>query len=90
VINAEVISVDPFMNVPVGLQNDMLSSILSSTPFTKIEAEKTILTGEYDGSAIEVTESGNINIKDFIEKQKLPLSVNVNIENFAVVNVQGE
>lgn len=89
-INAEVISVDPVMNAPVGLQNDMLSSILSSTPFTKIEAGKTTLTGEYDGSAIEVTENGNVDIKTFIENRKLPLSVDINVEGSIAVNTPGD
>ena len=76
--NAEVFSTDPNWNYgTVGLQNDIISSLLSTTPITKSEAETTILTGEYDGSAIKVTENGNVDIKTFIKNKKLPLSLDV-------------
>lgn len=90
VIDTEVANINSFNNSPVGLQNDILSSLFSTTPITKIEAGKTTLTGEYDGSAIEVTENGTVDIKTFIENRKLPLSLDIDVEGSITVNVQGE
>lgn len=51
VVNSEVLS--EIGSTTIGTQNDKLSNIFSTTPFTNETIE---LSGEYDGSTIEVTD----------------------------------
>lgn len=43
------------------------------------------LKGEYDGSPINVTQNGNINIRDYINENKIPLDVNVQIPEKEII-----
>lgn len=63
-----------------GIFNDKLFSLFSTTPFIQ-ETEQVTLEGEYDGSSIEITENGSLDVKALIENKQIPLSVNVNVES---------
>lgn len=81
----------------IGSQNAQLSSLFSITPFVQASGESIGLSGNYDGSSIEVTEAGKVDIKALIDEKKIPLEVNVNVsggssvidvEEFPTENVQ--
>ena len=59
-----------------GLQNNIISSLISETPFTEIENEVVTLEGDYDGLKIEV-EDTTIDVKALIEQKKIPLEIMV-------------
>jgi hypothetical protein len=61
----------------VGLQNAQLSTLFSTTPFVQASGESIGLSGEYDGTPIEVTES--VDMKALIENKKIPLEINVDV-----------
>lgn len=48
------------------------------------------LSGEYDGSPIEITEAGKVNIKALIDEKKIPLEVNVNVASSVGETYKGE
>ena len=70
-----------------GSQNDLLTSLFSSTPFTRLEDKTVNLTGEYDGSTISITPSEeelkeyNIELKPYIQEQKIPLHFKIQLPN---------
>lgn len=55
VINSEVVDSEPSgdIDVPIGTQNHLITSLFSTTPFTQ---ESATLSGEYDGSTLTITE----------------------------------
>ena len=91
---------DPGMVYGVSIydnQNDKLANLFSIAPF---EAEPIVvnLSGDYDGSSMEITENGSVDIKELIENDlKIPLSIDVNVDVAAniidgdtIVEVKGE
>lgn len=77
-VDSEVLSGDDTENY-IGSQNELISSLFSTTPFVQASGESIGLSGEYDGSPIEVSENGNVDIKALIESGKLPLFIKVNV-----------
>lgn len=61
-----------YNGVSVGQQNDLLKELF----YVK---ESKQLLGTYDGSAVEVTEAGVVDIGAMLDEGKLPLEVNVNV-----------
>lgn len=47
------------------------------------------LEDEYDGSNMEVTENKVVNMKSLLNQKKLPLEVNVNVDNRAIIKSKG-
>ena len=80
VINDEVVN-DGGDGIPIGSQNNLISNLFSTTPFTKTAGEPITLEGEYDGSTIEVTENTTLDIKALIENKKIPLNIIINVKN---------
>ena len=64
--------------VNVGSINDKLSNIISITPFEQ-ESKNIELSGEYDGTSIEVTNNQVVDIETLLSENKLPLKINVNV-----------
>lgn len=78
-LNKELIDfTEDFGDVIVVFLNS-ISSLISSIPFERIENETVELTGDYDGSPIDITENGSINLQQYINDKKIPLSMNVNV-----------
>lgn len=62
------------------LENEKAANLFSITPFVQASGESIGLSGEYDGSSIEVSEAGKVDIKALIENKKIPLEINVNVK----------
>lgn len=74
-------------------ENEKASMLFSTTPFVQSSGESIGLSGEYDGSPIEVSES--VDMKALIDEKKIPLLINVKggnsvieVEEFPTENVQ--
>jgi hypothetical protein len=62
-----------------GTENDKLSGLISASPFTRLDDEKTLLSGTYDGSSISIDKNGDYDVRELLANQKLPLNINVEI-----------
>ena len=78
VVNGSAVS--DFEGVSVGTQNAQLSALFSTTPFIQKMGESITLSGEYNETAISITENGTTNIQETIVNNKeMPLNINVNV-----------
>ena len=68
-------AVNELDGIAFGSQNNLLSTLFSSTPFVQASGEVIGLSGDYDGSPIEVSES--VDMKALIDEKKIPLLINV-------------
>lgn len=78
-INGNLLSTDPGTKMPVGLQNEALKQIISITPFDGEPFHKE-LKGTYEPVTVEVTENSEVDLTTYMDEQKMPIKVNVNIE----------
>ena len=76
-INGIVLS--NFETTSIGLQNEVLKQIFSITPFDGEPFYKE-LKGTYEPVTVEVTENGETDLTSYMDEQKMPIKVNVNIE----------
>ena len=73
----------------IGELNDQLSQLFSTTPFVMIPGEPVLLSGAYDGSGVEVTENGTVDIETMLSENKLPLAIKINVNPPRVASMQG-
>ena len=63
---------EPDEEMSVDINPNNTSQLISTTPFT--QAEEIILSGTYDGSPIETSES-EVNVKELINAKQIPLNI---------------
>lgn len=63
----------------VGLQNEALKQLISTTPFDG-ESFRKELKGIYEPVTVEVTENSEINLTTYMDNGEMPIKINVNVE----------
>ena len=62
----------------IGVENNLITNLFNAGSSLPIKKE---LSGTYDGSSMNVTNNGTINISELLDQNKLPLEVNINLTN---------
>lgn len=62
----------------IGVENNLITNLFNAGSNLPIKKE---LSGTYDGSSMNVTNNGTINISELLDQNKLPLEVNINVTN---------
>ena len=64
--------------IEVGLENHLLSSLFSTTPFVEGQREEIVLEGDYDGESL-VTKSKQVDLKVLVGQKKIPLTITFDV-----------
>lgn len=73
-----VTGITEFSGISIGQDNNKLTSLISMN--NDFESGNITLSGEYDGSAITINES--VNLQNYIDDGKLPMRINVVIPDY--------
>lgn len=73
----------------VGLENEKLSSIVSTTQFVEETGKTITLSGVYDGSIFNITKNDIYDVETLLNAKKLPLIVNVKIPDLLEELING-